>query len=177
LPLFKAKILDRLNVLKRIILLIGVPGSGKSTLAAKLVVKGFKRMCADDIRGEIYGDPIIQGDPKEVYKIFFERLDIELAAGQNLVIDNTNLNTKQRSPILEKAQAASYDDIQLWLLDTPLPTCIKRNSERSRVVPDTVIESAYAELQRAGRPKKSEGKVMVIKPAAENNEFLFFPQN
>lgn len=134
-------------------------------------------MCADDIRAEIYGDPIIQGDPKEVFQIFFERLDIELAAGTNLVIDNTNLNSKQREPLLEKARAANYEDIQLWLLDTPLATCLKRNSERTRVVPDTVLESCHAELQRAGRPKKSEGKVMIIKPAPEPHEFLFFPQN
>ena len=105
--------------MSRIILLIGVPGSGKSTLAGKLVEKGFTRMCADDIRGEIYGDPIIQGDPKEVYQIFFERLDTQLSTKANLVIDNTNLNPKQRGPILEKSSAAGYTDIQLWLLDTP----------------------------------------------------------
>ena len=162
--------------MKRIILLIGLPSSGKSTLAKKLVAKGFTSLCADDIRAEIYGEAIIQGDPQEVFKIFFERLDGELAAGNNLVVDNTNLNPKHREPILAKARAANYDDIQLWMLDTPLAVCLKRNSERARVVPNTVIENYHTELHRS-RPKKSEGKVMIIKPAAEDNEFLFFPQN
>jgi predicted kinase len=162
---------------KRIILLIGIPGSGKSTLALKLIEKGFQRMCADDIREELYGDPIIQGDVKEVFALFFKRLDEALAEGKDLAIDNTNLNPKQRQPIIERARASGYSDVQLWLMDTPLDVCITRNSGRSRVVPDEVIASAHGELNRAGRPKRTEGKIIVIRPGKGENEFLFFPQS
>jgi predicted kinase len=163
--------------LKRIILLIGVPGSGKTTLSGKLVEKGFHRMCADDIREELYGDAIIQGDSKEVFAIFFKRLEEVLSQGKDVVVDNTNLNSKQRRPIIERASAADYKDIQLWLMDTPLDVCITRNSSRSRNVPTEVIASAYNELNRAGRPRRSEGKVIIIRPGKADQEFLFFPQS
>ncbi len=162
--------------MKRIILLIGVPGSGKSTLAKKLIEKGFSRLCADDIRGELYGDPIIQGDSKEVFAIFFARLEEMLAQGRDIVIDNTNLNSKQRQPIIERARTAGYEEAQLWLMDTPLDVCITRNSGRTRIVPEEVIASAFNELNRAGRPKRAEGKLMIIRPGKEENEFLFFSQ-
>ncbi|CAM5999963.1 unnamed protein product [Sphagnum balticum] len=50
-------------------------GSGKTTLANKLVTKGFSRIGADDIRGELFGDPIIQADTSKVFEIFFARLE------------------------------------------------------------------------------------------------------
>ena len=61
--------------LKRLILLVGIPGSGKTTLAKKIVERGFTCLSADPIREELYGAAIEQGDAKEVFKIFFERLE------------------------------------------------------------------------------------------------------
>jgi predicted kinase len=162
--------------MKKLILLVGIQASGKSTLALKLVDKGFKRICADDIRGELFGDPIIQGDTTKVFGIFFERLEKLLAEGVDVVVDNTNLTAKQRKPILDLAAAAGYTDIQLWLLDVPLETCLKRNAGRERVVPEEAIASYYNELNRA-RPKRSEGKLVILRPNKEGTELLFFAQS
>ena len=162
--------------MKKLILLIGIQGSGKTTLALKLVEKGFKRICADDIRAELFGDAIIQGDTTQVFSIFFERLEKLFAEGGDIVVDNTNLNAKQRQPILERAAAAGYTDIQLWLLDVPLALCLKRNASRERVVPEDIVTNYHNELNRV-RPKRSEGKLVILRPNKDGTDLLFFAQS
>jgi len=159
---------------KRLILLVGIPGSGKTTLATRLIERGFHCLNADSIREELYGNAAEQGDPQEVFGIFFERLDKAMGENLDIVVDNTNLNPKQRKPILEHAATAGYTDIQLWLLDVPLEVCQKRNAVRSRNVPEDIVANMYMELNRNGRPRRQEGKLVLIRPGKEENDFLFF---
>lgn len=163
--------------MKRLILLIGIPGAGKTTLAQKLVARGFHCLNADSIRKRLYGDEAEQGDPEKVFGIFFDELENELSQGFDIVIDNTNLNPKQRKPILDRAQAAGYSDIQLWLLDVPLETCLERNNARNRNVPDDIVANMHMELNREGRPRGAEGRLVIIRPGKDENDFrFFFPQ-
>jgi predicted kinase len=162
---------------KRLIILVGIPGAGKSTLAKKIMEKGFHCLSADPIREELYGNAAEQGDKEEVFKVFFERFDDALAKELDIIIDNTNLNPRQRKPILERAQKANYSDVQLWLLDVPLDVCLKRNASRPRVVPDDIVANMFMELNRSGRPQRSEGKLVLIRPGNDENDFrFFFPQ-
>jgi predicted kinase len=161
----------------KIILLVGVPGSGKSTLAQKIVAKGFHYMNADSIREELYGKAIEQGNPEDVFKIFFERLEQAMADGKSIIVDNTNCNPRHRKQILDRCATFNYDDVQLWLLDVPLATCLERNRGRERAVPEDAVTNIYNELQRNGRPKRSEGKVVVLRPSPDGKDYLFFPQS
>jgi predicted kinase len=163
--------------LKRIILMIGVPGSGKTTLAKKIAEKGFQYINADGIREELYGNAAEQGDKEEVFNLFFERLEKLMTVGTDVIIDNTNLNPKQRKPILDRAQQFGYSDVQLWLLDIPLELCLRRNKSRERIVPEDIVTNMFMELNRSGRPKRTEGKVVIIRPSKDENDYLFFPQN
>ncbi len=163
--------------MKRIILMIGVPGSGKTTLAKKIAEKGFQYINADGIREELYGNAAEQGDKEEVFNLFFERLEKLMTAGTDVIIDNTNLNPKQRKPILDRAQQFGYSDVQLWLLDIPLELCLRRNKSRERIVPEDIVTNMFMELNRSGRPKRTEGKVVIIRPSKDENDYLFFPQN
>lgn len=160
--------------MKRLIMLIGVPGSGKTTLAKKVAERGFTVMNADSIREELYGDARQQGDPKEVFTLFFERLEKEMAEGKDIVVDNTNINTKQRKPILERAEKFGYKDVQLWLLDVPLEVCLARNKTRDRVVEEDIVANMFSELDRNGRPRNAEGKLVLIRPGKDENDYLFF---
>lgn len=158
--------------------MVGIPGAGKSTLAERVKAKGFACLNADSIRLELYGNEIEQGDKDEVFAIFFERLDKLLATGDSIVIDNTNINERQRKPIIDRARAAGYEDIQLWLVDTPLDVCQERNKSRARIVPQQVVAGLHGELTRNGRPKRHEGKIVVIRPDPQDPKgYLFFPQN
>ena len=161
----------------KLIMMIGVPGAGKSTVAKKVVDKGFHYLNADQIRLELYGNEIEQGDKEEVFGIFFERLETAMKEGVSIVIDNTNLNPRQREPILERAKRYGYEDVQLWFLDVPLPLCLERNKNRTRVVPEDIVTNMYNELNRNGRPKRTEGKIVIIKPSKDGVDYLFFPQN
>lgn len=160
---------------KKLIVLIGVPGSGKTTLALKIAEKGFHYLNADSIRLELYGNEIEQGDKEEVFSIFFQRLESAMGEGKNIIIDNTNLNPKQRKPIIDRAEKYEYQDVQLWLLDIPLDVCLERNKSRERVVPEDIIANMFMELNRSGRPKRMEGKVVILRPG-KGGDYLFFPQ-
>jgi predicted kinase len=157
--------------------MVGIPGAGKTTLAKKLIAKGFHYMNADAIRMELYGSESEQGDKEEVFRIFFERLEDAMNQCLDIIIDNTNLNPRQRKPILDRAQAATYTDVQLWFLDVPLNVCLERNKLRERVVPADIVSNMFSELNRSGRPQRSEGKVVIIRPGKDEDDWrFFFPQ-
>jgi predicted kinase len=154
--------------------MVGVPGSGKTTLARKLVEKGFHYMNADSIRMELYGNEAEQGDKEQVFELFFQRLEEVMQLGNDIVVDNTNINMRQRKPILDRALQFQYIDVQLWLLDVPLEICLARNAARERVVPDDIVANMFMELNRSGRPKNVEGRLVIIRPGKDENDFRFF---
>jgi predicted kinase len=161
---------------EKLILLIGIPGSGKTTLAQNLIKKGFERLCADDIRQELYGDAAVQGDPKAVFAIFFERLTKLLDAKKDIVVDNLNVKFDHRQQIIDKAKSLNYTDIELWVLDVPLAICLERNKQRQRQVPENVIISSFNTLNKYGRPQGSEGQIITIKAGRSGNWQFSFPQ-
>jgi predicted kinase len=163
--------------MSRVILLVGVPGSGKSTLAQKLEKKGFIVLNADMIRQEVWGDAAEQKEPQKIFGILYERLEELLKQGKDVVVDNTNLSFKLRKQITDRARKAGYSDIQLWLLDVPLEVCLERNEKRDRAVPEDVVANMFMELNRAGRPKSSEGKLVILRPNKGGSDFrIFYPE-
>lgn len=161
----------------KLILLVGIPASGKSTLSQKLIAKGFHCLNADSIRLELYGNEITQGNAEDVFKIFFERMDALLKDGKSILVDNTNLKPEHRKQIIDRAKSSNYQDIQIWLLDVPLEVCLERNRNRERQLPEDVITHMYNELNRNWRPKRSEGKLVVLRPTPDGKDYLFFPQS
>lgn len=164
--------------MKKLIILVGIPGSGKTTLANKITARGYTCLNADSIRQELWGDAADQREPEKVFDIFFKQLEDVLAEGKDVVIDNTNINTKQRKPIIERAAKAGYTDIQLWLLDVPLDVCLERNKKRDRAVPDDIVANMFMTLNRTGRPRREEGRLVIIRPGKDDEDYrIFYPEH
>jgi predicted kinase len=125
------------------ILTIGLPGCGKTTWAKEYVAHAFNegkqvhRINNDDIREELNGGTFDHATwtPKfenKVRKLRFERMTEALKAGEDIIVDNTHLNTK------------TLANLKTWLkqnfphviveeknfCDVPLQVCLDRNAAR-----------------------------------------------
>ncbi len=159
---------------KRLVLIVGIPASGKTTLSQRLIERGYTCFSADEIREQLWGDAADQREPERVFALFFSLLEKALLTGLDIVIDNTNINSRHRGPILERARQAGYTDIQLWVLDVPLEICLERNRARQRSVPEDIVTNMFNTLLGPGKPKRHEGKIVIIRPGNKENDFRFF---
>ena len=113
---------------------IGLPGSGKSTWAKEtdaIVVS------SDAIRGELFGDASIQGDPKRVFALMGERTIAAISAGHDVIYDATNLTKWARKSIIDKLPASC--EVVFVEFTASVDVCIKRQNLRTRKVPSEVI--------------------------------------
>ncbi len=154
--------------------MVGIPGSGKSTLAQRLVDKGYAVLNADSFREQLWGDATDQREPVKVFELFYKHMDELLDAQKDIVVDNVNTNPRHREEIINKARQKGYTDIQLWVLDIPLETCLERNRQRSRNVPEDIVTKMHNTINGTGRPKRHEGRVVIVRPGREPFEFRFF---
>jgi predicted kinase len=116
--------------MKKAVILVGIPGSGKSTIAKDLESKGFKRFNSDLIRKELYGDEQEQGDFNDVFGTLYHRLEMCcLLEDCDIVIDNTNIRSRDRNQLIEIIEPFEKHIIEVWLIDTPLEVCLERNSK------------------------------------------------
>ncbi len=154
--------------------MVGIPGSGKSTLAKRLADKGYAVLNADTFREQLWGDANDQREPDKVFELFFKNMDELLDAGKDIVIDNVNSNPRHREQIINKAKLKGYTDIQLWVLDIPLETCLERNRKRNRNVPEDIVTKMHNTINGLGRPKRHEGRIVIVRPGRQDFEFRFF---
>lgn len=122
-----------------LIVLGGLPASGKSTYAEMLVESGqFCRVCPDLIRKELYGNESIQGNAKEVFKIAFDAIQRLGKQNFNVVFDATNIHADRRKELVEEMRP-HFDVIIFKWFDVATATCLERNRQRERQVPEEVI--------------------------------------
>lgn len=137
-----------------LIVLGGLPASGKSTYAEMLVESGnFQRVCPDLIRKAFYGDENIQGDGKRVFRTAFNDMKEYGSVGENVIFDATNINANRRKELV-KSMRGYFDIIIFKHFSTPLSTCMIRNQERERKVPDEVFFRMWENWQE---PTMEEG--------------------
>ena len=135
---------------RTVYVMIGAPASGKSTYAQDLY---GHIISSDAIRAELYGDEAIQGNSADVFKVFYDRARAELAKGNNIILDATNLTVKNRKNIFKNLKDYNCRYIAVRCL-CPLETLLERNRNRSRVVPEDVVIRMYDSYQE---PTYEEG--------------------
>lgn len=88
--------------LHSIVLMIGPSGAGKSTVAQKLFPQ-HEIISSDAIRAELCGDFRIQNRNNEIFAEVHRRAKLRIAMGQRVVIDATNLKTRDRQFFIDLA--------------------------------------------------------------------------
>ena len=141
--------------------LIGPPGCGKSTLATLLTQldSNARIVSTDRIRLSLFGDESIQGDWSLIEEKVITQIREAVQSGKPVIYDATNVKKEWRLSLLQQVKD---DKIQwmAWHLQTPLDVCKAWNKQRSRQVPEQVIEELFRALQE-NPPSQEEGFVAV----------------
>lgn len=124
-------------------MMVGLPGSGKSTYAEKLSKEHNAILCSSDkIREELYGDENSQSNNDAVFKLLHKRIKELLKAGESVIYDATNINSKRRRAFLSELKNIMCQKICV-IMATHFEDCCEWNNSRNRVVPYEVIERMY----------------------------------
>lgn len=127
-------------------MIVGLPGSGKTYLANQIIKKASEGetiwLSSDKIREELYGSENEQGDPSKVFEQMRIRTESALKEGKNVVYDACNINSKKRMAFLNNIKRLKCEKVCI-ICATPYPECVRRNNQRSRVVPEDVIRRMY----------------------------------
>ncbi|MEO0407739.1 MAG: AAA family ATPase [Cyanobacteria bacterium P01_A01_bin.135] len=139
-----------------LVVMIGLPGSGKTTLARQFAPAAV--ISTDAIRAELFGDEAVQGPWLQVEARLTARLQTALLhhACQTTIYDATNAVRRQRRHFVQQARQMGFHPIYGCWLDVPLSVCLRRNQQRSRRVPEPVVQRMHRCLQGAP-PQLQEG--------------------
>jgi predicted kinase len=122
---------------------VGLPGSGKSTYFANL---GAHAISSDAIRLQLADDETDQTIHARVFATMRYLLKQRVELGRPVTyVDATNLTRRDRRPFIRLAQKHGCD-IEAVFFDIPLDVCRARNSSRSRLVPNEVLDRMAAKL-------------------------------
>lgn len=129
-----------------VVLLVGLPASGKSYYAEQMK-NDYDIFSSDAVRKELYGDASVQKNPADVFSLLQERARESLFDGKSVVIDATNIISKDRAPYIEMGKTLGADSIRAVVFATPIDVCKERNAKRERSVPEYVYDKMMAKFE------------------------------
>jgi len=126
-----------------LIYLTGLPASGKSTWAKNFVKEKLDWVIINrDSLRNMRGDYWIPSQELLINKWEEYCVDSSLKLGLNVIVDATNLSTKSQNKWIKLAKKYTLEaDIKTF--DTPLETCIDRDSKRDKPVGKDIILNMY----------------------------------
>ena len=123
-------------------LMQGLPASGKSTYVRENFTNGELVVSRDQLR-KMFGltskGILDNAGEKEVTKVQMALVRDAIQRGQDVVIDNTNLNWNSAQPFYKLGV-----NVVPHVMDTSVDECFRRNARREDRVPDDVIERMAA---------------------------------
>lgn len=144
--------------MKKVLILKGLPASGKSTFAKSL---GYKRINKDDLRSMIDDGKWSKSNEKLIVFLRNMLLKYLMQEGQDIVIDDTNFNPKNKQQIqvqiaLNNEFGEHQYELEEKFIDTPLEECIKRDSKRDKPVGKKVIVEMWSRYLKPEPVKRDE---------------------
>ena len=143
------------------VVLAGGPGSGKSFVAQKLGLKTLGLVVVNsDLffvqmmkrKGLSLKMPASETEDREVARLAAKastdrRLKNLVEARMGVLIDSTSGDQKKTEKIIKMLKKAGYD-VKVIFIQTSLDTALRRNKERSRSIPETVVEFSWKGAQK-----------------------------
>lgn len=145
-------------------LLIGIPGAGKSTTVKKIQQKdpNVIVVCPDEYRKQLGGTYNHFADDKKIWNEMCPTdIRLNLARGQSVIFDATNVAKKRRKAILNWIDG-DVNKVAV-VVEVDAETAKKQNKMREpdKQVPDHVIDRMLSQFQY---PEKSEGFDKILTP-------------
>jgi predicted kinase len=141
-------------------IMVGLPGSGKSVYAEQLGVTVVSPDAFRKAMGNLF-------NPK-AEKLVWATIDLAvrglLIAGNDVVIDATNITKQRREPWVKMAKELTDNLLLIFVVDIDTELCKARNGIRSLPVPDSVIDRMALAFEM---PTSDEGVVDVLSKHAE----------
>lgn len=138
------KFVEEINFNKpTFIMTIGLPGSGKDTYYNSSILKDYCiSVSSDAIRQEVFGDVNDQTHNGEVFEIMRKRTVEALNRGDSVYYNATNLSSRRRTSLLKTLKQSVKVDFEAkaLVIAPDYKTCLERNSNRERIVPQNVME-------------------------------------
>tara|TARA_Y100000356_G_C11253966_1_gene288884 strand:+ start:1145 stop:1888 length:744 start_codon:yes stop_codon:yes gene_type:complete len=150
------------------IVLAGGPGSGKSYVAQKLGLKSLGLIVVNsDLffvqmmkrKGLSLKMPENELEDREVARMAAKasadkRLKTLVDARLGIIIDSTSGDQKKTTKIIKMLKKAGYD-VKVVFIQTSLETAMRRNKERTRTIPDKVVEFSWTGAQKVKKVLRS----------------------
>lgn len=143
-----------------LIIMVGPPGSGKSTWATDFTSKNdVIYVSTDSIRAEIGSGEGDQSVSAAAFSIARKRISQALSQGKNAIIDATSVNKKSRKEWIDIANQYGAYTVAI-AFELPREELYRRNAQRSRQVPNDIIDRFVDKYQR---PDNTEVDRVIIK--------------
>ena len=146
-----------------LVVLVGASGSGKSAWATARY-RPQEIVSSDQLRGVVGSGEHDLDASADAFAVLDQIVTARLKRGLNTVVDTLGLDPVRRRAQLGAARQAGLPTVAV-LFDTDAALCRRRNAQRDRSVPATVLDGQLRRVPAAARELDAEGWDLVTRPA------------